>query len=182
MAIGDVSGDGKPDLAVANFSSNTVSVLLGNGAGGFGAKTDFATGSSSYAVAIGDVSGDGKPDLAVANYGANTVSVLLNTCSVVGVESASPVASVRIAGAPNPFGDKMTIQFQLPSAQHVRLAIFDLAGRRLRDLASGLLPAGNHRVAWNGLNDGGHAVGAGIYFARLDLPGRSLKTKVVRLE
>ena len=45
MAIGDVNGDGKPDLAVANYGSNTVSVLLGNGAGGFGAKTDFATGA-----------------------------------------------------------------------------------------------------------------------------------------
>ena len=49
MAIGDVSGDGKPDLAVANYGSNTVSVLLGNGAGGFGAKTDFATGTQSRA-------------------------------------------------------------------------------------------------------------------------------------
>jgi hypothetical protein len=44
VAIGDVNGDGKPDLAVANASSNTISVLLGNGAGGFGARTDFATG------------------------------------------------------------------------------------------------------------------------------------------
>jgi hypothetical protein len=77
VAIGDVSGDGRPDLAVANYSSSTVSVLLGNGAGGFGAKTDFATGSFPYSVAIGDVSGDGRPDLAVANASASTVSVLL---------------------------------------------------------------------------------------------------------
>ena len=77
MAIGDVNGDGKPDLAVANYGSNTVSVLLGNGAGGFGAKTDFATGTGPHSVAIGDLNGDGKPDLAVANDGSNTVSVLL---------------------------------------------------------------------------------------------------------
>jgi hypothetical protein len=44
-----------------------VSVLLGNGAGGFGAKTDFATGNTPISVAIGDVSGDGKAELAVAN-------------------------------------------------------------------------------------------------------------------
>ena len=77
MAIGDLNGDGKPDLAVANYGSNTVSVLLGNGDGGFGAKTDFATGSDPYSVAIGDLNGDGKPDLAVANSSSNTVSVLL---------------------------------------------------------------------------------------------------------
>ena len=54
-----------------------MSVLLGNGAGGFGAKTDFATGSGPYSVAIGDLNADGKPDLATANYGADSVSVLL---------------------------------------------------------------------------------------------------------
>ena len=79
VAIGDVNGDGKLDLAVANYSSSTVSVLLGNGTGSFGTRTDFATGSGPYSVAIGDVNGDGKPDLAVANRDANTVSVLLGT-------------------------------------------------------------------------------------------------------
>src|SRR6266571_3307218 len=77
VAIGDLNGDGRPDLAVANLNSNTASVLLGNGAGGFGAKTDFATGAGSVSVAIGDLNGDGRPDLAVANASANTVSVLL---------------------------------------------------------------------------------------------------------
>jgi hypothetical protein len=77
LAIGDVNGDGHPDLVVANVGSNTVSVLLGNGAGGFGAQTTFATGSEPYSVAIGDLNGDGYPDLAVANYASYTVSALL---------------------------------------------------------------------------------------------------------
>ncbi len=61
-----MNGDGRPDLAVANGGSNTVSVLLGNGAGGFGAKTDFVTGAGPVSVAIGDVNGDGRPDLVVS--------------------------------------------------------------------------------------------------------------------
>jgi hypothetical protein len=77
VAIGDVNGDGKPDLAVANYGSSTVSVLLGSGAGGFGAKTDFAIGTPPVSVAIGDVSGDGKADLVTADYFSSTVSVLL---------------------------------------------------------------------------------------------------------
>ncbi len=52
VAIGDVSGDGNPDLAVANSSASTVSVLLGTGTGGFGAKTDFPTGTNPRGVAI----------------------------------------------------------------------------------------------------------------------------------
>src|SRR3989454_8512227 len=76
VAIGDLNGDGKPDLAVANINSATVSVLLGNGAGGFGAKTDFTTGANPQFVAIQDVTLDGKPDLVVANDSSTTVSML----------------------------------------------------------------------------------------------------------
>src|SRR5204862_447537 len=77
VAAADVNGDGKPDLAAANYGSATVSVLLGNGNGTFQAKQDFATGARPNSVAAADVNGDGKPDLAVANFGAGTVSVLL---------------------------------------------------------------------------------------------------------
>src|SRR5436309_901487 len=77
VAIGDLNGDGKADLATANCHSNTVSVLLGNGDGSFRAHTDFETGSYPYSVAMGDLNGDGKPDLAVANTGSRSVSVLL---------------------------------------------------------------------------------------------------------
>src|SRR5437870_397513 len=77
VAIGDLNGDGKPDLATANETSNTVSVLLGNGDGSFGVKTEYGTGGSAECVAIGDLNGDGKLDLATANTGSSTgVSVL----------------------------------------------------------------------------------------------------------
>jgi hypothetical protein len=84
VAIGDLNGDGRPDLAVANYSSYTVSVLINTTATGstipsFAAKVDFTTGAYPYFVAIGDLDGDGKSDLAVANNGLNTISVLLNT-------------------------------------------------------------------------------------------------------
>jgi hypothetical protein len=82
VALGDLNGDGKPDLAVANYGYyyySTVSVLLGNGDGTFGAKADFATGGQSISVAIGDFNGDGKPDLAVSNVNTHTVSVLLGS-------------------------------------------------------------------------------------------------------
>src|SRR5438445_13524919 len=48
--VGDFNGDGKQDLAVAN--SNTVSILLGDGTGGFSAPTDFAVGAYAYAVSV----------------------------------------------------------------------------------------------------------------------------------
>ena len=77
VAIGDLNADGKPDLGVANYESNTVSVLLGNGDGSFGTKTDFATGIGPSSVAIRDLNGDGKLDVVVANFDLGSVSVLL---------------------------------------------------------------------------------------------------------
>ena len=79
VAVGDLNGDGKPDLAVANFSTDNVSVLLGTGSGSFGAATNFPAGSGPFGVAIGDFNTDGRPDLAVANRFSNNVSVLLGT-------------------------------------------------------------------------------------------------------
>jgi len=77
VAIGDLSADGKPDLAVANYSDDTASVLLGSGDGTFRTKQDYGTGSRPTSVAIGDLNGDAKPDLATANSYSSTVSVLL---------------------------------------------------------------------------------------------------------
>jgi hypothetical protein len=78
VAIGDLNGDGKPDLATANFGPDTVSVLLGRGDGSLQSKLDYRTGNDPESIVIGDVNGDGQPDLATADVGADTVSVLLN--------------------------------------------------------------------------------------------------------
>jgi hypothetical protein len=79
VTVGDFNGDGKSDLAVANFYSNNVSVLLGTGTGSFGAATNFTVGTGPFSVTVGDFNGDGKSDLAVTNYNNNNVSVLLGT-------------------------------------------------------------------------------------------------------
>ncbi|MEZ5125280.1 MAG: VCBS repeat-containing protein [Thermoleophilia bacterium] len=82
VAVGDLNGDGEPDLVTANNGyPNSVSVLLGGGAGAFAAKSDFTTGNGPLAVAVGDVNEDGRLDVVTANDGgdewAGSVSVLL---------------------------------------------------------------------------------------------------------
>jgi hypothetical protein len=78
IAIGDLNGDGKPELVTANGDANSVSVLLNSGDGSFQPNLDDPTGTP-VSVAIGDLNGDGKPDLATANIGANSISLLLNS-------------------------------------------------------------------------------------------------------
>src|SRR3989454_883456 len=69
IVVGDFNGDGKPDLAVSNVGSNTVSVLLGNGNGTFLPALSFPVGPNPWYFAVGDFNLDGKLDLAVADYG-----------------------------------------------------------------------------------------------------------------
>lgn len=78
-ALGDFNGDGKPDLAVANNSTSNISVLLGNGDGTFGVKTDYDVGQPAYGVVITDLNSDGKLDIVAETSFSLTegVSVLL---------------------------------------------------------------------------------------------------------
>jgi len=78
VAIGDLNGDGKPDLATANFDGGSVSVLLNGGDGSFRVEHDYTTGDRTVSVAIADLDGDGSPDVAAAVAETNTVAVLLN--------------------------------------------------------------------------------------------------------
>ena len=77
VATQDFNGDGMLDLAVADFSDNTVAILLGIGDGTFQTQTTFAAGTGPVSATAGDFNGDGMLDLAVANTNDFTVSILL---------------------------------------------------------------------------------------------------------
>src|SRR5205807_972548 len=67
VVTADFNGDGRLDLAVANYGSNTISVLLGNSDGSFQAAKNYDTGANARSVAVGDFNGDGKLDIVTAN-------------------------------------------------------------------------------------------------------------------
>lgn len=108
VTIGDIDGDGKPDLAVSDYTNNTVSVFRNNcepgtiTTGSFETRIEFPVGSYPYQVAIGDIDGDGKPDLAVTNWGSNTVSILRNLSSAGSFTLSSFATKVDFTTLTNP--------------------------------------------------------------------------------
>lgn len=77
VAAGDFDGDGRIDLAVASAGSNDVTVLLGDGRGGFRVGRSFPAGANPTEMFVGDFDRDGHPDLAIANHDTTYVHILL---------------------------------------------------------------------------------------------------------
>ena len=105
---------------------------------------------------------------------------------VIGLRDESPAdqaraATTRIHAAPNPFASRTGVEFALAKEENVEAGVFDVAGRQVRSLYSGRLPAGPHRLEWDGWDMTGCRCQSGIYFIRVERGGTKLGTKVFLL-
>jgi hypothetical protein len=102
--------------------------------------------------------------------------------SVVGIPDIGPdtrlTPSLSVA-RPNPFNPTTTIGYSLPRGGDTELMVYDIEGRRVRTLVKGLVPAGDHRVVWDGRDDAGNCVASGVYLYRLRVGGLVETKKMV---
>ncbi len=86
-----------------------------------------------------------------------------------GVSTDAPPLAFRLRPAePNPLVHRSVVTFDLPQARSVSARVVDVTGRVTRTLVEGALPAGRHRTTWDGTNDTGRRVTAGMYFVVLE--------------
>jgi len=116
-----------------------------------------------------------------AYTGAGRIDVRIDMTGT-GIDD-DPVASVFALrpGYPNPFAADTRLQLTLPTAERVVARVFNPAGRLVKTLVNSKLPAGEHLVPWDGTNERGKRVPAGVYFVRLEAGADHALQKVVLL-
>lgn len=101
--------------------------------------------------------------------------------SLVGAPAVTSRGLALGPAVPNPASGGVTFAFTLAEPGRVRLAVHDLAGRRIAVLVDGELPGGAHRARWDGEHGEGGAAAPGVYFAVLSVDGASVSRKLVRM-
>ena len=81
--------------------------------------------------------------------------------------------------APNPFNPKTAIDYEIPTASHVDLVVFNAVGQKVRTLVNEFRTEGAHATSWDGLDDRLEPVSSGVYFARLSALGKSETMRMV---
>lgn len=94
------------------------------------------------------------------------------------VPEGNPLARLYLVG-PNPATRIVRIMCELPDGESTHLAVYDALGRQVRVIHEGPLPAGAHEMHWDGRNDSGTRVAAGVYYARFAAGSTVLTEKVV---
>jgi flagellar hook assembly protein FlgD len=120
--------------------------------------------------------------LVAASHNRSQWKLDLTTIPVaVGPQTGAPRLALS-APAPNPSRGSVTLLLDLPSAGEVHAGIYDALGRRVRTLYSGALDPGAHPLSWNGLDESGRAVAAGVYLVRANAGGATAVRRIVRVE
>jgi hypothetical protein len=132
---------------------------------------------AQHVIATGDAVAYDRP----IGVKLNAFRAVSGVPTAVSIDDRAPGAA-RVDAAPNPVPGSGSIRFILPASGWARLVLFDSAGRRVRALFEGNLPAGPHLAHWDGRNDRGAPLGAAVYFARLESSGPVVTTKVVLLD
>jgi FlgD Ig-like domain len=162
---------GRGSLALSSGPGDVDVALLGAGPG--------IAGRGELARVMFRVKAAGDPQLAIASMvgrdGANRGLIVSGSLGA----SGDGRTALGIA-FPNPFDRSTTVLLSLRSAGRATLAIYDIAGRRVRTLLRGELPAGARTVTWDGRDDAGLQLAAGAYVLRLEA-GERTESRMLRL-
>jgi parallel beta-helix repeat protein len=176
IAIVPLEGSSVPAVSCTDLFGNAG----GNGTGWTDAGHNFYLdplfcdlANNNYRIALNSPCAGGKHPEGAWTCGNTRIGAQDPGCVPASVDdSVAPGDGPRLLGVrPNPFGPYTTVSFEIPIPGQVSLAIFDAAGRLVRDLVNGSYAAGPHTTTWNGADDQGRPLPSGVYFCKMRMDG-----------
>ncbi len=184
---------------------DTISIAC-NGTGVLTWKITNQTDWLSYDVNMGDISSGDNYDLVLnvsaedlvpatyldtlvftSNDQANpviTIPVELVVLPLVGIDNPSQAPSMFALNQnyPNPFNPTTTFSYDVPEQVNIKLTIYDIHGKVIRNVSSGVVSVGHYQYIWNGMNESGEIVSTGVYLARMQAGSYSKTIKMLYLK
>ena len=144
-------------------------------------QLDVATGR--IRVLIKDLAGNVAMDASDADFAIHATA-LASDGDLAGRKTTTTQAAGSLVfrlgpNVPNPLRGDTVFRYSLPAESAVSLTIYSMSGRRVAQLVSGRKAAGEHSITWDGRDDRGRAVTAGVYIYRLEAGGRQASARMV---
>jgi hypothetical protein len=179
--LGGIAADGDGNIYVTDSFNNNISVLdpdLGQVLAVYG-ELGYEPGQFDYPTDI-YIDGDEMQVCELFADSSGIQSFLLQSGSPKRAVGELPHRFALAQNYPNPFNPNTTIAFELPADGPVSLIIYNILGQRVRALVSQPLPAGSHRIVWDGKNQSGQPIASGVYFGVLS-QGENVRIKKMLL-
>ncbi len=132
--------------------------------------------SNCFTASVTNLSGAG-----VTYDSGSNVETTDETGNACGARIQPATAGLSVSSSPEPFRSGARITYATPSAGAVRLAVYDVSGRQIRVLVDQGLSAGTHSTSWDGRDDRGLEVAAGVYFYALQVGDESVIHRTLRI-
>jgi len=153
---------------------------------------DFTSGTDQGRVRVaklfaGDIDNDNHGDIVFTSAGLGSDKPHIyflehdgsSELATDNIEAMIPTSSSLDQNYPNPFNPQTQFHYSLSNTENIYLAIYDLLGREVFTIHSGLQREGNHNVQWTGVDNTGNPVPSGVYFCRLSSESEMLTKKMV---
>ena len=169
---------GQKDYSIRSFLQGKPATTLA--VNGPGTLADF-NGQSSAGTWTLFVSDNANIDVGTVNQWCLILSGASDTTQTVAVEPGLTPAELSLAPVwPNPTRDgNASLSLSLPAPGRTRIGIYDVLGRHVRTVLDQTLPAGPHVVSWDGRDDGGGVIHAGVYVVRMTTAQGTLTRRFV---